>query len=265
MAGTSDKAPLPFAKLTGRWAWGGADGAGVKVAVLDSGIDAAHPDLRGAVAGGIEIELAESGKLVASEGGMTDAAGHGTACAGIVHRLAPAARIYSVRVLGPAMQGLGAVFLGGLHWAISEGIDVINLSLGTTNREYTEALHELADAAFFRRSIIVAAANNESAPSFPSVFSNLLGVRSCPFRTRPRGYPVAFTYSPGSPIEIGAPGDGIRVPWPGAAHKQVTGNSFACPHVTGLAALILSKHPDLTAFQLQTVLHRLSLPASGSR
>ncbi|MEW6357786.1 MAG: S8 family serine peptidase [Planctomycetota bacterium] len=249
----------PFSRITPEWAWGGADGAGVKVAVLDTGIAAAHPDLRGAVAGGVELEMDARGQVIGSEGGAEDLAGHGTACAGIIHRIAPRARLYSVRVLGRGMQGFAPVVLAGIHWAIERGMDVINLSLGTTNRDYAEVFHELADAAFFRTSVIVAAASNDARPSYPAIFSNLLGVRSRRIRSRKVGYPFPFTYTHGEPIEIGAPGESIRVPWPGGGWKEVTGNSFACPHVTGLVALILSKHTDLKPFQVQTVLHALSL------
>ncbi|NOZ21859.1 MAG: S8 family serine peptidase [Planctomycetes bacterium] len=249
----------PFSRITPAWAWGGSDGAGVKVAVLDTGIDAAHPELRGAVAGGIELEMDANGEVTGAEGGTEDLAGHGTACAGIIHRIAPGATLYSIRVLGRGMSGFAPVVLAGIHWAVEEGMDVINLSLGTTNRDYAEIFHELADAAFFRPSILVAAASNDARPSYPAIFSNLLGVRSKCMASRKAGYPFPFTFTHGEPIEMGAPGESIRVPWPGGGGKQVTGNSFACPHVTGLVALILSKHPDLKPFEIQTVLHALSV------
>src|SRR4029077_10201922 len=95
--------------------------------------------------------------------------GHGTACAGIIRSIAPECELYSVKVLGKNLTGQALVFAQGLRWAIQEGMHACNLSLGTPRREYFAALHELADAAYFRNAPLVAAGNNMPIPSFPSV------------------------------------------------------------------------------------------------
>ena len=124
---------LSLEDLSPQWAWGGASGEGVRVAVVDSGIDAGHPDLEGSVdSGGVSVSLDGAGEAVLTPGPHQDAFGHGTACAGIIHRLAPRARITSVKVLGPGLAGKATAFLAGLGWAVEQGFDVINLSLGTT-------------------------------------------------------------------------------------------------------------------------------------
>src|SRR5213079_3619247 len=87
-----------------------------------------------------------------------DLCGHGTACAGIVRSLAPDCELASVRVLGAGYTGSGAVLLAGLEWAVDQGFDVINMSLSTTKKQFAETLHELADAAYFRRTMLVASA-----------------------------------------------------------------------------------------------------------
>ena len=115
--------------LSHDWVFGGADGSGVRVAVIDSGIDADHPGLEGCVdaQGGVAFTVDEAGAVVAEHGPHGDSFGHGTACAGIIHSLAPAARITSVKVLGEGLTGKAAAFMAGLEWAIDEGFDVINL------------------------------------------------------------------------------------------------------------------------------------------
>jgi subtilisin len=103
-AAFSDTSPvvgLPLPHPTREWAWDGATGAGVKVAIIDSGVDSAHPSVRG-LAGSVAVELDPAAPDGARfiDGEHEDFVGHGTACAAIVRGLAPDAEIYSVRVLG---------------------------------------------------------------------------------------------------------------------------------------------------------------------
>ena len=93
-------------------------------------------------------------------------------------RSRPAVEIYSVRVLGRGFKGSGKILLAGLRWAIEQGYDVINMSLSTTKRELGDHLHELADTAYFRRTVLVAAAHNMPVDSFPWRFSSVISVGS---------------------------------------------------------------------------------------
>ena len=113
-----DATALPF-PISRQWAWANSSGQGVKVAVVDSGIDPDHPAV-GAVAGGVAFDHdpAAPGRVRVTEGRHADLFGHGTACAGIIRRLAPDAELYSVRVLGRRLTGKGLVFAAGLRWAI---------------------------------------------------------------------------------------------------------------------------------------------------
>ncbi|MEZ5250913.1 MAG: S8 family serine peptidase [Ilumatobacteraceae bacterium] len=115
--------------LSDDWVFGGADGTGVSVAVIDSGIDADHPALEGCVdpERGVAFSVDLDGTVVRVDGVHGDSYGHGTACAGIIHSIAPMARITSVKVLGPGLTGKAAAFIAGLEWAIEEGYDVVNL------------------------------------------------------------------------------------------------------------------------------------------
>ncbi len=235
--------------ITAEWAWGGSTGRGVKVAVLDSGINNDHPAIGGAVRGWVRVVEGDGGQFSYDESPHTDVFGHGTACAGLIHKVAPEAELYSVQVLKPTGGGSGAAFAAGLHWALEHGMQVCNLSLGTTKRDYFAALHELADQASFQNVILVTAANNMPQPSFPSMYASVISV-AC----NEEKDPFRFYYNPAPPVDFGAPGIDVEVAWEGGGYATMTGNSFAAPHMTGVVALILAKQPGLTPFLLKTIL-----------
>jgi subtilisin family serine protease len=229
----------------------------VKVAVIDSGIDADHPAIK-AVAGYVEIFQGEAG-LVYDERPHADVFGHGTACAGIIRSLAPDCELYSIKVLGSRLKGQGLAFAAGLRWAIDHGMQICNLSLGTTLREYYAVLHELADRAYFNNTLLVTAANNLPTPSFPAVYSSVISVAA-----HDEADPHRFYYNPAPPVEFGAYGINVRVPWLDRGWLDVTGNSFAAPHITGIVACILAVHPGLNVFQTKTVLRALAANVGSS-
>lgn len=235
------------------WAWGGSSGAGVKVAIIDSGIEAEHPSVAG-VDGAVALSWdQDEEEVVVTEGPHEDFFGHGTACAGIIRGLAPDTEIYSVRVLGAKLTGKGVVFAAGLRWAIENGMNVVNLSLSTSKRDYFDVFHELADEAYFKNVMLVSAINNVPDPSYPSQYSAVFSVAAHDGKD-----PFGFDYNPSPPVEFGAPGIDIEVPWLGGGTIEATGNSFAAPHIAGLISLILGKHPGLTPFQMKTILHMLA-------
>ena len=242
----------PIADLTPEWAFGGSTGKGVRVAVVDSGVEHDHPALEDCVRGGIIVEYdADAENLVRYEtdNPPIDLAGHGTACAGIIHSIAPEAEIYSVRVLGKDMRGRAIQFAGGLDWAIENGMQVVNLSLSTSKEEYFGLFHDLADQAYFKNVNVVSAVNNVPAPSYPSQYSSVISVAAHDGHD-----PFTYYYNPSPPVEFGAPGIDIEVAWNNKQYLTSTGNSFAAPHITGIVALIRAKHPELTPFQVKTVL-----------
>lgn len=238
--------------ITNDWAWGGSTGKGIKVAVIDSGIDATHPALNGGVDGYLTVREEPEGLIYDMEPHEDDY-GHGTACAGIIRSLAPECELYSIKVLGASLGGKASIFTAGLRWAIENGIHVCNLSLGTAKRDFLAPLHELADLAYFHNIMLIAAANNMTLPLLPSVFSSVISVASHDIDN-----PYLFYYNPKPPVEFGAFGINVRVPWLNGSWTTTTGNSFATPHIAGIVTLILSKHPDLTLFQVKTILHALS-------
>ena len=236
-------------RVTREWAWGGSTGKGVRVCILDSGVEPGHP-LVGELEGAVAIKRGEGNETIVEEDTEGDLCGHGTGCAGIVRSIAPESSLFSVRVLGAGFKGSGFVLLAGLRWAVEQGFDVINMSLSTTKPEIANLLHELADSAYFRRTVLVASAHNMPVESYPWRFSSVISVGS-----HDKDDPMAFFYNPNPPVEFFARGVGIEIAWLGGSTILSTGNSFATPHLSGICALIRAKHPELTPFQLKSVLY----------
>lgn len=257
-----NKAALPnlWEPITPEMVWKGRTGRGVRVAVVDSGIDATHPALQGKVKDAVEA-VVEGGRIAFRSSKDGDAAGHGTACAGIITSVAPDVELYSIKVLGAKASGSGDMFLAGLEYAIKQKVQVINLSLGTTKPQYHGRLHDLLDMAYYAGCIVVAAANNLPQQSFPSIFtSSLVSVVKDDSTD-----PFKFGYRYGEVIEVVAPGVQVRTTWLGGGYRQLTGNSFACPHVVGIIALIMEAYPNLTPFQIKTILYAIARQNEGMK
>ena len=238
--------------VTPGWAWNGSTGRGVRVAVIDSGISARHPAIGGRVDGYLAIREGSDG-LIFDPSPHDDEHGHGTACASLIRALAPECELYSVKVLGARLEGPGRAFVAALRWAIDHGIQVCNLSLGTSRPELYGPLHQLADEAYVRNMHVVAAASHGSQPGFPASFASVISVAAI------RGAdPYRFYYCPGSPVEFRAAGIGVRVAWPKRRWRTETGNSFAAPQVTGIVARTLARHPGLAPSQTKALLRALS-------
>ncbi len=242
----------PLAEITPEWAWGGSTGKGIKVAIVDTGVEYDHPAVGGQVRGGVNVEWDTS-----VDGNIRydltdkpeDLAGHGTACAAIIHSMAPEAELYSVRVLGTNMSGRAYQFAAGVDWAVQNGMDVVNLSLSTAKQEYFAMFHSLSDDAYFKNVPLVSAASNFPEASYPSLYSSVFSVSSHAGKD-----PFTYYYNPAPPVEFGAPGIDLRVAWKDHGYVLSTGNSFAAPHIAGIVTLIRAKHHELTPFQIKSVL-----------
>jgi subtilisin len=234
--------------ITRAWAWGGSTGAGVRVGILDSGLERDHPQLLGRVVESVAVELVDGEPKIVPDDG-SDLFGHGTACGGIILGMAPEVELVSIRVLGADLRGKGTAFAAGLEWAIDQKIDVLNLSLSSKSEALFPVFHELVDRAYFQGLPLISAANNVPAASYPSLFSSVFSVAA-----HGEPDPWRLYYNPSPPVEFGAWGVDVPIAWKDGGSTVATGNSFAAPHVAGMVALILAKHPDIKPFELKAVL-----------
>jgi subtilisin len=256
-AGQIDAAAEWPERVTREWAIGGSTGKGVSVCVLDSGVEPDHPAV-GAITSAVAISLDDNREPVADPDAEGDLCGHGTACAGVIRSIAPDCELHSVRVLGAGFTGSGDILLGGLRWAVAQGFDVINMSLSTTKAKFSGILHELADTAYFKRTLLVASAHNMPVESYPWRFSSVISVGSHDGED-----PLTFYANPDPPVEFFARGVDVQVAWLGGSTIRATGNSFATPAMSGICALVLGKHPHLTPFQLKSVLYLIASNVGG--
>jgi subtilisin family serine protease len=235
-------------QLDREWAWGGATGKNVKMAILDSGVEGSHPVVQGRLVESVAVEIVDDEAVVVPDEPI-DLYGHGTACAGIIVGLAPDVEIYSVRVLGSDLKGKGVAFLRGLEYAVEIGVQVMSLSLSSKSERLFPFFHEVVDDAYFNQISLVSAVNNVPGLSFPSTFSSVFSVAAHAIPD-----PETFFYNPSPPVEWGAWGVDVPIGWKDGTTTVATGNSFAAPHVAGFVARILSKHPGLTPFEVKAVL-----------
>jgi len=215
----------------------GFDGAGVTVAVVDTGVDRDHPVLSGRVLPGFDARTGEPGAT-------SDLQGHGTHVAGIVagegavRGVAPAASILPVRALDGAGFGDSADVAVGLLWAAAAGADVVNLSLGSEENDPVLAA-AVAEVVADGEVLLVAAAGNlgmgDDPPLYPAALPGVLTVAAHDLR----GLPAQFSSS-GQGVDVAAPGVAVVSAWPGGAAVPMSGTSQAAPFVSGAAALAVA-------------------------
>lgn len=238
-------------EATREWAWGDSTGRGVRVCVIDSGVDTTHGLLGGGIAT-FAVQSADGegpGRWAVVEDEAGDVAGHGTACCGIIRTMAPDCELTSVRILGKKLQASGEALLAAVEWAIRQRFTVVNLSLSTQRQAFKERLHDIADEAHFNGVTLVSSAHNSPVTSYPWRFPSVLSVGA---HGRPE--PEYIEANPTPPVDFFAAGVNVPAAWPGGRFKRVSGNSFATPHIAGLCARILARHPGFGTAQLKHVL-----------
>lgn len=224
-------------------------GLGVKVAVIDTGVDLEHPSLKEALAPrdewrdfyGDDDYPAEEGELFVDAG-----YGHGTSVAGIVRQVAPRAEILPLRVLGPNGQGEAADLVEAIVWAVDHGADVINLSLGSANhlQAVDAALRYAAAKGVFVISSTGDAGDGEKKVAYPASRSHLskeapqlLSVTSV---DRNDARSIFATYHQ-TKVEISAPGESVFGPAPDERKVAWSGTSMSAPMASGALALALGE------------------------
>lgn len=230
----------------------GGTGSGVKIAVIDTGVDASHEDLAGRMLPGYDA-------IARRSGGGTDNDGHGTMVAGAAAAslngvgtvgVAPQARIVPIKALDGG-TGSFADVTAAVHWAVDAGVDVINLSLGAP-APYSP-LHAAVRRATDEGILVVAAAGNDGAGQnrtfYPAAYPEALAVGA----TTSTDARATFSNT-GSYLEVAAPGHQIISPHPTMRYAMWSGTSAAAPIAAGTAAAVWSVAPQLTAEQVREVL-----------
>ena len=234
---------MNFADWTGR---------AVKVAIVDSGIDPTHEKI-GPVVGGVSFSLSTTGQLVVDDD-WTDRTGHGTACAGLIRQKAPEAALYSIRIFDETLMASGRVLIAAIEWAVENRMDVLNLSLGTTDIADRDELAAICRRAQEANIILVAAEHNEGLESYPAAFPEVIGVTG----GKVRGL-YSYYYRPGQTIECVARGDEQRLCWTDPRQVLMAATSYAAPHISGLVALIRQAYPQAPLEEVRTVLQTHAL------
>lgn len=238
-------------------------GEGVAVALLDSGVERAeierrHPDSP-RIEGGVFI----AGRADPLPDTGRQSTPHGTVVADVILTLAPQARLYSADVFGPAGTCEVEVVLHALRWAVDVwGCKVVNLSLGVTEQKLQplprrQQLLRAVEEAYFKDVLIVAAAHNDHplTRSYPALFAPpLLSVDKGLFAD-----PLHVAYDPRAQVEFRAHGRGYLGPL-----AQEPATSWAAPHLTGIAARLLSLRPGLKPFEVKTLLYWLACRPSAA-
>ena len=232
-------------------------GRNVKVAIVDSGIDASHPKV-GFVAGGLALCSVPNG-ITASGGDWTDCSGHGTACAGIVRKKAAETEIYSLRIFDETLATDGTSLVAALEWTISKDMDVVNLSLGSTDLSHREDLREVCRQAAKAGVVLVAAEHNAGRESYPAMFPEVIGVSGGWVKGA-----YGYYYRAGEAIECVARGNHQRVCWLNRGEIMVEGTSFAAAHISGIVCLIREAFPGATVEKVREVLLANSLPEKSN-
>ncbi|WP_216831833.1 S8 family peptidase [Alkalihalobacterium elongatum] len=241
----------------------GQTGAGVKVAILDTGIDNTHEDLAVNVKGGYSV-FTDS----ANRDPFYDGSGHGTHVAGTVGAIdnslgvigvAHQTDLYAVKVLNNDGSGSYAGIAEGVEWSILNGMDIINMSLGGS--QSSSILKEFCDLAYSEGLLVVAAAgnsgnrggNNDSV-GYPAKYESVIAVAAVDANNNRASFS-----STGPAVELSAPGVSVLSTVPGNRYASYNGTSMASPHVAGVAALIWGEHTNLTNSELRQLLQHTSI------
>lgn len=253
-------------------------GRGIRVAVLDTGLDLGHPDFAGRP---IVSQSFVQGQAV------QDGHGHGTHCIGTScgpkrpgtlprYGIAYEAEIYAGKVLSNQGSGADSSILAGINWAVTSGCHIISMSLGSRvlpGDTFSQVYEQVAQRALAAGTLIICAAGNEShrpndiaLVSRPANCPSIMAVAALDAPLRIASFSCGGINPQGGEVNIAGPGVAVRSTWPRPVlYNTISGTSMATPHVAGIAALHAQAHPNARGLALATLLmqtaRRLALPA----
>lgn len=229
-------------------AWQKTKGKGIKVAVLDTGIDLDHPDLM--------KNIVEAVDFTDSRYGPDDKNGHGTHVAGIIAAedngvgmigVAPEAQLYSAKVLPDSGNGGIQSIIKGIDWAINKNVDIISMSFGTSKKP-PRRLHKHIKHAYDQGIVIVAATGNENGEiCYPAAYDEVISVSAVDQNLKRANF---SNY--GLMNDITAPGVDILSTYKDGGYAKLSGTSMATPMITGAIALIIARYKDLFGYKPTT-------------
>ncbi len=248
--------PIPWGirRINAPRIWKYALGEGVRIGVIDTGVDFQHPDLQKCLGSGINV--------IRQSTLPYDDNGHGTHIAGTIaaHNrqgmlgIAPKATLYPVKAFDHQGSAYISDIILGIEWCIRQNVDIINMSFGMKQRN--QALYEAVRHAQKAGIIVVASSGNDGKGKgidFPARFTQTIGVGAVDHKNK-----IAVFSNRGKNLDLYAPGDRIVSTWPGGQYAQLSGTSMATSHVTGIIALLLSRHPKIRPVSLKVHLKRTS-------
>jgi len=232
-------------------------GRGVRVAIIDSGVELTHARLAGLTLRDDVRIVEQNGMLATVANDGVDDFGHGSAVAGIIRDLAPEVELGSFHVLDGTNSTRSRMIIEAVRLALDAGYHVLNCSFGCGDLDQVLDYKTWVDEAYLRGVHVVAACNNENymRPEWPGHFGTVLTVNMA--RTNEA---FRFWYKSGTLVEFAAMGVNVDVVWRGGRTKNMSGSSFAAPRVTGLLARLLSLRPDITPVQAKALFHRVADP-----
>jgi ABC-type multidrug transport system ATPase subunit len=224
-------------------------GRGVRVALVDSGVNAPHPHVP-RLAGGVTVAM-EAGRASVRPG-QSDEHGHGTACAALIAYLAPEAELHAIKIFGRELKASQEVLVAAIRWAIRERIPVVNLSLGTVGGDHLPPLAEACAEAIAAGLVLIAAAPQAGPASYPAHFPAVIAVGE----DRALGDDeLRFVGTPGCDFVT----SGYARPQPGIPpERNFRGSSFAAARLASLVARLLEAEPGLDPAQVRARLTALA-------
>lgn len=229
-------------------------GKGIKIGIIDSGIDFCQPIFSNQKPKGVNFYY--KNKTIINNNDYYDENGHGSSVAGIIKSKAINSEIYSIKILDKKLRSRSATLAKAIDWSIENGMNVINISLGTTNNKNIDLLEAICKKAYKQRIIVVSALPNDGNRSLPACFKEVLAIESGKFVDS-----WDFAYDKYSNTWI-AKGDPQLVYGVYPDMLFLGGTSIAAPHLTGIIACLLEKYPNADLEKVTKLLKKLTLKLS---